>query len=425
MLGDPGRTAERREGGRDITVQSLHLCSAIAFPSAYVLDMNAAVVFPCGPGNGYGADVMLQVFCSPSRYVQGRNATRSLAAELQRLGLSGMALIIASRTARRIAEAAWAETFPSAGLQFTVLDFAGECSFPEILRGKEAARRASASVIIGAGGGKTLDTARAVASELSLPVACCPTTASSDAPCSALSVVYTEDGVFERCLYYKRNPDLVLVDSAVIARAPVRQLISGMGDALATYFEAEASMRAHRKNVVGGVSTLAAGAIAELCYETLLNDGTSAVAAARVGAITPALERIIEANTLLSGVGFESGGLAVAHSVHNGLTVARETHDRLHGEKVAFGTLVQLVLEGKHPSVMEEVMGFCLSVGLPLTLAELGLDRLTKEKARAIAERAIAPGESAHNEPFEVTAEAVMDALYAADSVGVAFKSRV
>jgi glycerol dehydrogenase len=205
----------------------------------------------------------------------------------------------------------------------------------------------------------------------------------------------------------------------------VRQLISGMGDALATYFEAEASMRAHRKNVVGGVGTLAAGAIAELCYETLLNDGTSAVAAARVGAITPALERIIEANTLLSGVGFESGGLAVAHSVHNGLTAARETHDRLHGEKVAFGTLVQLVLEGKHSSVMEEVMGFCLSVGLPVTLAELGLDRLTKEKARAIAERAIAPGESAHNEPFEVTAEAVMDALYAADSVGVAFKSRV
>lgn len=367
---------------------------------------------------------MLSVFCCPARYVQGRDATRSLAVELQRLGLSGLALIIASRSARKLAQAAWAETFPRAGLDYAVFDFRGECSFAEISRGMEAARTASASMIIGAGGGKTLDTARAVASELNLPVACCPTTASSDAPCSALSVVYTEQGVFERCLYFKRNPDLVLVDSSIIARAPVRQLIAGMGDALATCFEAEASMRAHRKNVVGGSSTLAAAAIAGLCYETLLKDGTSAVAAARVGAITPALERIIEANTLLSGLGFESGGLAVAHSVHNGLTAAPETHDRLHGEKVAFGTLVQLVLEGAGSAAIDEVMGFCLSVGLPLTLAELGLEKLTREKAWAIAQRAIAPGESAHNEPFEVTAEAVMDALYAADSAGGAFKAR-
>jgi glycerol dehydrogenase len=367
---------------------------------------------------------MLNVFCSPARYVQGRDATRWLAMELQRLGLSSSALIIASRSARRLAQAVWTETFPGAGLDFAVLDFGGECSSAEISRGTEAARRASASVIIGAGGGKTLDTARAVASELNLPVACCPTTASSDAPCSALSVVYTEEGVFERCLYFKRNPDLVLVDSSIIARAPVRQLIAGMGDALATYFEADASMRAHRKNVVGGSSTLAAAAIAKLCYETLLKDGTSALAAARAEAITPSLERIIEANTLLSGLGFESGGLAVAHSLHNGLTAAPETHDRLHGEKVAFGTLVQLALEGADSAIIDEVMGFCLSVGLPLTLAELGLENLTREKAWAIAQRAIAPGESVHNEPFDVTAEAVMDALYAADSAGAAFKAR-
>jgi glycerol dehydrogenase len=102
-----------------------------------------------------------------------------------------------------------------------------------------------------------------------------------------------------------------------------------MGDASATYFEADASMRAPRKNVVGGSSTLAAAAIARLCYETLLKDVTSVLAAVRAEAIKPALERIIEANTLLSGLGFESGGLAVAHSLHNGLTAAHETHDRL------------------------------------------------------------------------------------------------
>ncbi len=126
---------------------------------------------------------MLNVFCAPARYVQGRDATKSLGAEL-----------------RRLAQETWTQSFAAAGLEFVVLDFGGECSVAEISRGTEAARRASASMIIGAGGGKTLDTARAVASEVNLPVACCPTTASSDAPCSALSVVYTQEGVFERCL---------------------------------------------------------------------------------------------------------------------------------------------------------------------------------------------------------------------------------
>ena len=149
----------------------------------------------------------------------------------------------------------------------------------------------------------------------------------------------------------------------------------------------------------------------------------AAIAAARTGTITPALERIVEANTLLSGLGFESGGLAVAHSVHNGLTAAPETHDRLHGEKVAFGTLVQLVLEGRDATLIEEVMGFCQSVGLPMTLAELGLDPLNTTLADAIAERAVAAGETAHNEPFLVTAADVRDALYATDAWSRAFRS--
>lgn len=367
---------------------------------------------------------MLNVFCAPARYVQGRDATRSLATELKRLGLSGKALVIASRTPRALLSDIWRETFPAAGFSLEMFDFGGECSLAEIARGKAAAQRLSADVVIGVGGGKALDMARAVASELDLPVACCPTTASSDAPCSALSVIYTQEGVFEKIQFYKRNPDLVLVDSTVIAHAPVRLLVAGMGDALATCFEAEAAIGAHRQNVVGGSATLAAAAIAKLCYRTLLEDGVAAIAAARAKAVTPALERIIEANTLLSGLGFESAGLAVAHSVHNGLTAAPETHAFLHGEKVAFGTLTQLVLEGRPRALIDEVMGFCAAVGLPLTLAELGLAGLTPQMARAIAERAVAPGESAHNEPFVVTAETVMDAIFAADALGAAFRAR-
>jgi len=365
---------------------------------------------------------MLRIFASPARYVQGAGATAELAGQLRRLDLGARSLIIASKSPRRALEPAWRESFSDHGLGIELFDFGGECSSAEISRGIEAARAFQATTIVGAGGGKTLDMARAVAGALALPIICCPTTAASDAPCSALSVIYSEEGVFEKIEFYRRNPDLVLVDSAIIIQAPVRTLIAGMGDALATCFEARACTGAGKPNVLGGASTLAATAIAELCYHTLLQDGVAALKAAREGVVTPAFERVVEANTLLSGLGFESAGLAVAHSVHNGLTALSETHDFMHGEKVAFGTLVQLMLEKQPPALLQEAFGFCVDVGLPVTLAQIGLDALTRAQAMAIATRALAAGESAHNEPFPITAEGLADAIYAADSFGRSFE---
>jgi glycerol dehydrogenase len=365
---------------------------------------------------------MLNTFCSPSRYIQGRDATFRLPEEMRKMGLSGKTLIIASPTARKELEGIWLETFPMHQSSFEVVTFGGECSVDEIARCRNEAIRSGAVSIVGVGGGKVLDSARAVAHELSIPVVTCPTVAASDAPCSAVSVVYSRDGVFEEVRTFPKNPALVLVDSSVIARAPVRFLVAGMGDALATWFEADTASRAHKGNVVGGTPTLAALAIANLCYQTLLADGKAAIQAVKRQSVTPALERIIEANTLLSGLGFESGGLAVAHSVHNGLTAARETHDYLHGEKVAFGTIVQLVFEGRDSGLIEEVLGFCLSVGLPVTLKDLGIETLSMDRARAIADLAVAPGESAHNEPFPVTWQGIRDAILVADAWGQDFR---
>src|SRR5436305_3500885 len=129
----------------------------------------------------------------------------------------------------------------------------------------------------------------------------------------------------------------------------------------------------------GGASTRSALALARLCYRTLLEDGADALRAVQAQVVTPALERLVEANTLLSGLGFESSGLAAAHAVHNGLTAAPSTHSFFHGEKVAFGVLVQLVLEGKSTTVIEEVLNFSTEVGLPITLAEVGLKDMPRE----------------------------------------------
>jgi glycerol dehydrogenase len=335
-----------------------------------------------------------------------------------KLGIGGKTLVLASSSAKKLLTAAWKETFTKAGIDYSLELFSGECSRKEIARVVKIAVDMKAEVIVGAGGGKVLDAARAVACELQLPVVNCPTAASSDAPCSALSVVYSENGEFETYLFYKRNPDLVLVDTAVVAKAPPRLLSSGMGDALATWFEAKTVIDARKSNQVGGATTISAQALAKLCYETLLADGRAALTAVEHGLVTPALERIVEANTLLSGLGFESGGLAIAHSVHNGLTTVDETHAFMHGEKVAFGLIVQLIAEGKSQSVIDQVLDFSHSVNLPITLQEVGLKHPSFDVAMQIAERSVAEGETAHNEPFVVTAPMIADAILAADAIG-------
>ena len=366
---------------------------------------------------------MDSIFSCPSRYTQGAGATSRLGGELSTLGLGGPLLVVAAPSAARLLAETWKASLGGAGIPFVVFPFGGECSLREIERVKEAALGAGARVVAGAGGGKVLDTARAAAAALGLPVVCCPTVASSDAPCSALSVIYTEQGVVEEIRVYGRSPDLVLVDTEVVAQAPARFLAAGMGDALATVFEARACALSGARNTRGGAPARAAQALAELCYRTLLEDGVEALGAAAAHVVTPALERVVEANTLHSGLGFESSGLAAAHSIHNGLTVAPETRRFLHGEKVAFGTLVHAVLEGAKRATVEEVLGFSTSIGLPVTLAEVGLFDPPRSLVDAMAVRATAEGESIHNEPFPVTPAMVAGAILEADGVGRAWRA--
>lgn len=357
---------------------------------------------------------MPSIFCSPSRYVQGAGATSILGEQLAHLGVTGPVLMVATARTQRMLQDAWA----ASGVQFYTYDFGGECTQAEIDAGARAARECGATAVVGAGGGKALDTSRAVAAAVGVPAVNCPTLASSDAPCSALSVVYTEAGAVERYQFYATNPLLVLVDTALVAAAPRRYLVSGMGDALATWFEARTVIEAHGLNQVGGAPTLSAGALARLCCDTLFADGVDACRAVDAGSVTPALDRVVEANTLLSGLGFESGGLAIAHSVHNGLTAVPGTHSRLHGEKVAFGLLVQLVVEGRDGDEISRVIDFCRSVGLPTNLAGVGLADAPRETIDTIAARTVEPGETAHHEPFAVTAAMIADGVRVADELG-------
>jgi glycerol dehydrogenase len=237
-------------------------------------------------------------------------------------------------------------------------------------------------------------------------------------------VLYSEQGVFESVYYQKSNPATVLVDTEIIARAPVRFLVAGMGDALSTWFEAKSCSITQSENECGGLGTLTGLNLARLCYDTLLQYGATAKIAAERHIITPALEHIVEANTLLSGIGFESGGLASAHAIHNGLTALEETHAYYHGEKVAFGVLAGLQLTDAPPAESAVVFSFCEEVGLPTTLADIGLGNIDRNRLLLVAERACAPGASIHHEAGTITPQKVLQAMLAANAIGEHRKKR-
>ncbi|WP_392432401.1 glycerol dehydrogenase [Yersinia sp. HM-2024] len=362
---------------------------------------------------------MLKVIQSPSKYIQGANALQSIG-EFAKL-LANNYFIIADDFVMKLTADAVGTSLQGSELENHFSRFNGECSRHEIERLTVELKKYKCNGVIGIGGGKTLDTAKAIAHYQHIPVIVVPTIASTDAPTSALSVIYTEQGEFAEYLIYPKNPDIVLMDTAIIAKAPVRLLISGMGDALSTYFEAQACFDAKAISMAGGASTLAAVTLARLCYETLLAEGYKAKLAVEAGVVTEAVERIIEANTYLSGIGFESSGLAAAHAVHNGFTVLEECHHLYHGEKVAFGTLTQLVLQNSSMEEIETVLSFCQQLGLPITLAEMGVSQDIERKIRAVAEASCAEGETIHNMPFAVTADSVYAAIIVADRLGQAF----
>lgn len=275
--------------------------------------------------------------------------------------------------------------------------------------GEEAAGFAPRALVL-VDGGKALDTAKGAAQDAGVPVIVVPTIAASDAPCSALAVVYREDGTVAYDRFLPRNPDLVLADTQLIANAPARFLAAGIGDALATFYEADACRRSGAANCLGMPGLPLAFEIARFCRDMIFAHGTAALAECDAGTAGPAIERVVEANILLSGLGFESGGVAAAHAIHHGLTELDAVHGRLHGEKVAIGVLAGLLLQGDEAE-FARARAFCAEVRLPTRLADIGLTAPTDADLSRVAERACRPGEIIHNEPMPVTPAMVAAAL--------------
>lgn len=315
-----------------------------------------------------------RVFVSPQRYIQGKDVLDGMGRYLSLVRVRRVAVLISEGGAKRHA-AMLGESMRGAGIEPLFGTFHGECSIDEIDGHVQAWSGRGIDCVLAVGGGKCIDAGKAVAFRLDVPVVVAPTLASNDAPCSALSVLYTPEGVSAGVEFYPCSPAMVVVDTAIVAAAPERMLVSGMGDAMATWYEADVCLRnPSAVTTVGARPTLASAAIGETCATTLFREGVAAAAAVAAGIVDDALENVVEANTLLSGLGFESGGLAAAHAFAQAFTGIPQTHDDyLHGEMVAMGTLVQLVLESRLDEA-RRVAGFFVQVGLPTNLGQLSID---------------------------------------------------
>lgn len=358
----------------------------------------------------------MRVFGAPRKYIQGQNVLDQAGELLSSLGNRFFILgddFVLSLVGDRISE-----SLNNAEKKAIIEPFGGECCYSEINRLKAAAQKYHADVIVGAGGGKAADTAKALNIKLKLPVVVIPTVASTDAPTSHLAVVYNENHVKQGVLRMDAGPSLVLVDTGIIAGAPVRSLVAGMGDALSSKFEAEACWESGARNMFGGKPCRAALALSQLSYEIIRENGDAAKEAAENKSVTPALESVIEANILLSGLGFESGGLAAIHALHGGFTMIEEMDQMLHGEIVAFATLVQLALEKRERNVIANLSTFYNRIGLPTCLKDLGMKINDIGKLEQAIEKTCQPESYIHNMPFKIEPQAVMNSVLKIDELG-------
>ncbi len=361
----------------------------------------------------------MKIFGAPNRYIQGPGVLDRIGQVLDPLG--DRLFVFADPMVLSIVGDRISRSLQNAGKTAIFETFGGECCYSEIHRLRDAAQKAGAQVIVGVGGGKAADTAKVLNAELDLPVVIVPTIASTDAPTSHKAVVYDETHAKVGVVAMKTGAAAIVIDTEIIARAPVRALVAGIGDAMSTRFEAEACWESGATNMFGGKSTRTALQLSRLCYEIIREKGEAAVQSVRNGTADDALEQVVEANVLLSGLGFESGGLAAAHGIHNGLTLIEEMNGSLHGEKVAFAVLAQLIMEKRDRPLLLDLLVFYRKIGLPTTLAELGLAKANRERLGVAVKKMCEPGSYIHNMPFVVDEKMVTDAILQADDLGRSF----
>jgi len=331
----------------------------------------------------------LRIAGFPGRYLQGPGAIGALPHIVRELG-GHSAIVVSDDFVEQAVGTRVRNQLQADGLASRRLRFPGECTRATIDALASQAADARGAVVVGLGGGKTIDTAKGVARAVDARLVIMPTIASNDSATSSLIVLYDDSHRVIAAESLPRNPDVVLVDTAEIVRAPVRYFRAGIGDALSKTFEARQCRESGGLNFFGGRPPEAAGLMADRCYAAISDCGAAAVQAVMRQECTGEVETVTEATVLLSGLGFESGGLSLSHALIRGLSGVPGLARALHGEMVTFGTLVQLVLEERSAAQIQAHLALLERMGMSATLAALGQATLNAQELLTIAELTLA-----------------------------------
>ena len=327
-----------------------------------------------------------RVFGSVHRYHQGPGAI-GLAGEVA-ASLGKQPLLVADAVVHGLVFNTASEACRERDLELRWVEVRGDVTRAAVQRLVAEARAGDRQpdVVLAAGGGKGVDTGKAVSRELGARLVVLPTSASNDGPCSKAFVYYDDAHRMESVEFLPRNPDAVLVDTNLLVQAPRALLVSGIGDALCKLYEGEQAQNNGGLNLFGGVGTIAAQQISVACDRVIREDAVEGLKALDAAKPTPAFERLTEALVLLSGLAFENSGLSLAHSLTRGLPLAVGTETTLHGYHVGYGLLVQFILEERSPEFMAAQLAFHRAVGLAVNLAGIGVRDVSAGTIRRIAE---------------------------------------
>lgn len=304
------------------------------------------------------------------------------------------------------------ESAASAGLE--ILDFVwygGEASYENVEMLKENSAVKNADMIFAIGGGKALDTSKALAYMINKTVFTFPTIASNCAGTTAVSIMYNRDGSFKEPFFFPAPAKHCFIYTPVIAQSPAKYIWAGMGDTYAKYFEAQMSSRGEDLVHYHALGVTAS----QLCLYPLLKYGKKAMEDFKNGKASFEVEQVILsvvvttgiASILLTAEHIIDYNTGLAHAVFYALTSYPHIEERhLHGEVVAFGVLILLLVDGD-TEMFNTMYDFNKSIALPTCLADL---EMNEDDLDSLVPAVCKMKDIEHN-PYKITEEMVFKAF--------------
>ncbi|OFK23703.1 iron-containing alcohol dehydrogenase family protein [Olsenella sp. HMSC062G07] len=321
------------------------------------------------------------------RYRQERGLIGSCGEEVARFGTRP--LVVTGPNSWAAVGEPLLEDFAAAGLAPKVEVFDGWCSFEAAEDLAKAARAHGADEIVGVGGGKIMDLAKAVGETAGLGTVNIPTSASSCAPFTCMSVMYTAEGGKKLSWRFDHEIDACLMDMDVIAACPIRFNAAGIIDAMAKRIEMLNGKPALSLDDTP-VDVFTAYSVAEYTYRVLKDVALRAIEDNRRHEATKALNDMAFMNVPVTGVianttkSFRQSELA--HVIYDGVRTifTEEGQDAIHGEVVGVGLFCQLYFNGQQGQE-QELRDLMRAMDMPLTFPDLGI-KATDKNLDAIEE---------------------------------------